>query len=89
MIKYAFTSPPPTLEVRGKKTYVSLRNVDRDISVIGYWIFDSNYEKLLVLNIESLDMICAPSVGEEQVYVFETVFTVVRYICPYAYLKTE
>ena len=41
------------------------------IGVIGYWIFDSNYEKALVINIESLDMICAPFVGEKQVATFE------------------
>ena len=47
------------------------------ISVVGYCIFDSNNEKALVLNREWLDMICAPSVGEEQVAVFETLFTAV------------
>ena len=41
-----------------------LGNVNHDISVVGYWIFGSNYKKSLVLNIESLDMFCAPSVGE-------------------------
>ena len=41
-----------------------LGNVNHAISVVGCWIFDSNYKKELVLNIESLDMICAPSVGE-------------------------
>ena len=41
-----------------------LGNVNHAISVVRYWIFDSNYKKLLVLNRESLDMICAPSVGE-------------------------
>ena len=40
------------------------------ISVVGSWIFDSNYERALVLNMASLDMICAPSVGEEQVAKF-------------------
>ena len=44
----------------------SLGNVNRAISVVGYCIFDSNYEKSLVLDRASLDMICAPSVGEEQ-----------------------
>ena len=58
----------------------SLVNVNRDISVVGYWIFDSNYKKSLVLNRESLDMICDPSVGEEEVTEFETLFTSVRYI---------
>ena len=41
-----------------------LGNLNHAISVVGYWIFYSNYEKVLVLNEESLDMICAPSVGE-------------------------
>ena len=43
----------------------SLVNLNHAISVVGYWIFDSNYKKALVLIIESLDVICAPSVGEE------------------------
>ena len=41
----------------------SLGNVNHAISVVGYWIFDSIYEKALVLNRASLDMICAPSFG--------------------------
>ena len=51
----------------------SLENVNHDISVVGNWIFDSNYEKALVLNRASLDMICAPSVGEEQDAIFEII----------------
>ena len=43
----------------------SLGNVNHAISFLGYCIFDSNYERELVLNIESLGIICAPSVGEE------------------------
>ena len=58
----------------------SLGNVNHAISVVGYCIFDSNYEKSLVLNRESLDMISEPSVSEEQVADFETLFTAVRYI---------
>ena len=58
----------------------SLVNVNHDISVVGNWIFDSNYEKSLVLNMVSLDIICAPSVGEEQDAIFKNVFTAVRYI---------
>ena len=42
-----------------------LGNVNHAISVVGYWLYDSNYERALVLNRESLNMICAPSVGEE------------------------
>ena len=34
-------------------------------------------------------MICAPSVGEEQVAEFETLFTAVRYIFSTAPLKKE
>ena len=40
-----------------------LGNVNHAISVVGYWIFDSNHKRALVLNIESLDIIFAPSVG--------------------------
>ena len=55
-----------------------LGNVNHTTSVVGYWIFESNYEKSLVLNRESLDIICAPSVGEKQVATFERVFCAVR-----------
>ena len=41
----------------------SLVNVNHAISVVGYFIFDLNYKIALVLNIDSLDMICAPYVG--------------------------
>ena len=58
----------------------SLVNVNHGISVVGSWIFDSNYERALVLNRASLDMICAPSVREEQNAIFENVFCAVRYI---------
>ena len=58
----------------------SLGNVNNSISVVGSWIFDSNYERALVLNKASLDMICAPSVGEEQDAIFEKGFIAVRYI---------
>ena len=67
----------------------SLVNVNHAISVVGYWIFDPNYNRALVLNIESLDMICTPSVGEEQVYVFETFFTNLIYICSTAHLNKK
>ena len=52
----------------------SIGNVNHAISVVGNWIFDSNYERALVLNKASLDMICAPSVGEEKNVIFENVF---------------
>ena len=40
----------------------SLVNVNHAISVVGYWIFDPNYKKLLFLDRASLNMIYAPSV---------------------------
>ena len=49
-------------------------NMNHDISIVHSWIFDSNYEKLLCLEKESLGIICSPSVGEEQFAKFETVF---------------
>ena len=51
----------------------SIGNMNHAISVVGNWIFDSNYEIALVLNRASLDMSCAPSVGEEQNAIFEKV----------------
>ena len=65
----------------------SLVNVNHAISVVGSWIFDSDYEIALVLNKASLDMICAPSVGEEQAAIFEKVYYAVRYIFNEAKLK--
>ena len=65
----------------------SLVNVNHAFSVVGYWIFGSNYEKSLVLNRELLDMICAQSVGGEKVAEFETLFTAVRYIFLNSVLK--
>ena len=65
----------------------SLGNVNHSISVVGCCIFDSNYERSLVLNKEYLDMIFAPSVGEEEVAMFETVFCYVIYIFSTAHLK--
>ena len=53
----------------------SLGNVNHAISVFEYWIFYSNYKRALVLNRESLDMICALSIGKEEVAEFETIFT--------------
>ena len=40
-----------------------LGNVNCVISVVGYWIFDSNYDNTIMLDRSSLDIICAPSVG--------------------------
>ena len=58
----------------------SIVNVNHAISVVGSWKFDSDYERVLVLNKASLDMICDPSVGEEQAAKFEKVYYAVRYI---------
>ena len=65
----------------------SLGNAHHAISVVGSWIFDSNYERALVLNKESLDMICAPSIGEEQAASFENFYYAVRFISKEAKLK--
>ena len=65
----------------------SIVNVNHSISVVDSWIFDSNYEIALVLNKAELDMICAPSVGEEQAAEFEKVYHSVRNIFNEAKLK--
>ena len=64
-------------------------NVNHAISDFGKWLFDSNYEKALVLDRASLDIICAPSVGEEQAAKFQSVFTAVRYIHSRPQLKKD
>ena len=58
----------------------SLGNVNHAISVVGSWIFESNYERALILNKASLGIICAPYVGEGQNAIFEKVYYAVRYI---------
>ena len=67
----------------------SLVNVNHAISVVGYWMFYSNYTNSLVLNRELLDMMCASYVVEEQAAKFELVFTAVRYIHSASQLKKE
>ena len=57
----------------------SLGNVNHDISILGHWIFDSNYKKALCLTQESLDIICYLSIGEELISTFQSVFYAVRY----------
>ena len=66
-----------------------LCNVNHAISVVGYWIFDSNYDRALVLNKEYLYMIFALSVCEKEVAAFETVFCAVRYIRSTVHLNKE
>ena len=66
-----------------------LVNMNHAISVVGYWIFESNYKKPLVLNRELLDMICAPSIGKEEVAMFETCFFAMRCISSAAHFKKE
>ena len=57
----------------------SLGNMNHDISIVGYWIFDSNYEQSFFLTRESLDLILSPYVGKEKVVKWKTVFFAVRY----------
>ena len=54
--------------------------VNHAISILCSWIFYYNYGKALRLTRESLDLICSPLIGEEQVVMFETVFLSVRYM---------
>ena len=57
-----------------------LVNLNCAISIVLACIFEYNYEKVLGLTKESLDIISSPSIGEEQVAKFETVFYAVRYL---------
>ena len=42
----------------------SVVNVNRDISIVRYWVFESKYNKALCLTQESLYLTFSPSVGE-------------------------
>ena len=68
---------------------VLLVNINHDISVVGYWIFDSNYEKVLYLTQEFLDLICSTSIVEELVATFQSIFYAVRYSWAPGNLKEE
>ena len=54
-------------------------NLNRAISIVGHFIFDSNYEKALFLTQESLDIICYPYIGEELISTFQSVLYDVKY----------
>ena len=54
-------------------------NVNHDISIVGHLIFDYKYKKALCLTQESLDIICYPSIGEELIATFQSVFYAIRY----------
>ena len=58
----------------------SLVNVNRAIGIIGHWVFDYNYKKSLCLTQLLMDLICDPSIDEELVATFQSVFNAVRYI---------
>ena len=57
--------------------------------LLGTGYLTQTTNKALVLNMATLEIFCAPSVGEEQAAEFELVFTAVRYICSAAQLKKE
>ena len=54
-------------------------NVNHSISIVGHWVFDSKYEKLLCFTQELLGIICYPSIGKEIIAKFQSVFYAVRY----------
>ena len=39
-------------------------NVNHAISIVGHWIFDSNYWKAIFLTQEPLDIICSTYIGK-------------------------
>ena len=67
----------------------SLVNVNHDISVVGYFIFDSIYNKALFLTQELLDIICSTFIGGELVAMFRSAFYSGRYIWEPGNLKKE
>ena len=66
----------------------SLGNLNHAISTVGYWIFESNYEQAIFMTRELLDLICPPSVTEEQIVKFGTLFFSVGYMWEPGNIKT-
>ena len=57
----------------------SVCNVNHEVSIVSYYIFDSNYKKALPLTLDSLNIILSPSLGEVIFAVFESLFHAARY----------
>ena len=58
----------------------SADNFDHAVSIVRYWIFESNYKKALPLTLDSLNIICSLSKEEGVFTIFETVLHAVIYI---------
>ena len=56
----------------------SVGNINHAVSVVGKWTFDSNYKKVLPLNIDSLNLICAFSDEYYYLEIFQVVYYAVR-----------
>ena len=65
----------------------SLGDENHSISIVGHWIFDSEYKKSICFTQELLDIIHSPSIGKELVATFRSVFYTVRYIWAAVTLK--
>ena len=55
-------------------------NIKHAVSIVGYWIFDSNDEFAILLTIYSFNCTYYTSVGKVIIDWFETVLYAVRYI---------
>ena len=65
----------------------SLGNVNHIITILRHWIFDSNYEKVIFLTQELLDIILSPCIGEVLVAMFQSIFYAFRYSWAQIHLK--
>ena len=50
----------------------SIGDFNRAISIVGHWIFYSNYKKALFFTQELLDILLYPSIGKELVPTFQS-----------------
>ena len=57
-----------------------LVNVNLALSVVGKWIFDSNYEKALPLSIELFNFIYSCSCVDQTIAIFNVVYYAVMYV---------
>ena len=62
----------------------SVGNMNHAVSVVVKWVFDSNNENFLLLNIDSVDLICASSDEDDYYAKSQVVYYAVRYSNPIA-----
>ena len=60
------------------RSMISIGNINNSLSIVGNFVFDSNYKKYFPLSVESLNLICSSSDGEKVFSLFRIKFYAFR-----------